>query len=332
MRRMVVVATMLAAVLATPLGHAQEDEMMSAEAKARFKEGVALTKAGKAGEARVKYVQVLALSPQSHSVLINLAVVEHELKRYADSYTHLRAYLSHPKADKDVAERARREMLPELTAKVAQLRILAKDGADVTVDGAVIGRAPLADTWVVEPGAHTIASYKQEAQINASAGQTREVDLRPPSLVSPAPSPTPAPSTTAPAPSGTFTAPPTPPPEERRSLVVPAIVAGVGVVAIGVGAGFALKARGDRDDADAMRAATPGVCASTQSASCSAYSSKLDDVRLGRTVAFTGYIVGGAALVGAVALYFVLPPKRVAGFLAPTVSSERAGLVLGGAF
>ena len=137
MRRLFVVATVLAAMLAAPLGHAQDDDMMSAEAKARFKEGVALTKTGKAAEARVKFIQVLALSPQSHSVLINLAVVEHELKRYADAYTHLRAYLAHPKAERDVAERARKEMLPELTAKVAQLKILAKDGADVTVDGAV---------------------------------------------------------------------------------------------------------------------------------------------------------------------------------------------------
>jgi len=329
MRRMLVVATMLAAVLATPLGHAQEDDMMSAEAKARFKEGVLLTKAGKAGEARVKYIQVLALSPQSHSVLINLAVVEHELKRYADAYTHLRAYLAHPKADKEVAARARREMLPDLTSKVGQLRILAKDGADVTVDGANVGRAPLADTWVVEPGAHTVAASKQEAQISVTAGQTRDVDLTPPSA--PPPTPTAAPSTTATS-SPPFTPPPTPPPEEHRSLVVPGIVAGVGLVAIGVGAGFALKARGDLDDADTMRAATPGVCASTQSATCTAYASKLDDAKLGRTVALTGYVVGGAALVGAVALYFVLPPKRTAGFLAPAVSSDRAGLVLGGAF
>ena len=69
-----------------------------------------------------------------------------------------------------------------------------------------------------------------------------------------------------------------------------------------------------------------------QSTSCSTYASKLDDAKLARTVALTGYIVGGAALVGAVALYFVLPPKRVAGFVAPVVSADGSGLVAGGAF
>lgn len=304
MRKLLLVTTLLAALSTTAESRAQEEEVMSVEAKARFKEGLALMKGGRMLEARAKYLQALAVAPQAYTPLLNLAIVEFELKKYPESYVHLRSFLNHPKAEPKLVEGVKKEMLPELTAKVAQLRILAKDGADVTVDGSVVGRAPLAETWVVEPGSHTIASYKQEAQINALAGQTRDVDVRPPAP--PVPAPTPAPSATT---SASFTPPPTPPPERpsnTRYYVAGGLAVGA-VAGLAVGTWMGISANEKVNDTADLRAANPGACANRGSATCVDADTRANDASKGRLVSILAFGVGGAFALGSLATLVLWP-------------------------
>lgn len=310
MRWLVRAVTLAALVLASSVASAQDGELTTAEAKARFKEGLALTRAGKTAEARIKYIQVLALEPQAHGVLLNLAIVENDLKRHADAFVHLRAFLNHPKADPQLQEKARREILPELFGKVGQARVLAKDGAEITVDGSPAGRAPLADALVLDPGTHKIAAGAQSADVTLAGGQSRDVDLRP--SLAPTPAPTPAPtSTQAPAPSYTFTPPPPPPPEKGTTkwIVGGGLAAGA-VAGIAVGAGFGLAAGKTADDVDGIQSRQPGGCRDRQSAVCQDVAAKISDLDRQRTLSFIGYGAGAVLGVGAVVAVLVWPSGR----------------------
>ena len=91
-------AWMTAVAFAVGLGmyasvaRAEEDETLSAVANARFKEGVALLGAKKFAQARVSFLQILALEPGNPKVLINLAIAEHGSGHYVDALKHLKEY------------------------------------------------------------------------------------------------------------------------------------------------------------------------------------------------------------------------------------------------
>lgn len=320
-------AAIAALALATP-APSRADER--SEAEARFYEGTALYSKGKYDEARLKFAQAYAVLKKP-AVVYNLAKTEALTLRAVDATNHFREYLKTAAPSKERAD-AERE-LQDQTKLVTLVEVQAPEGAGLFLDGEQVGLSPLADSLVVAPGPHTVTARvgdaKQEKAFTGSRGETLKL-----SFVFEKASPAPAPSaSSAPPPSATAPVPTYPPPvEERRSIVVPAIVGAAGVIALGVGAGFALKARGDRDDADAIRTRAVAPCADRGSALCSEYSGKLDDASAARTIAITGYVVGGASLAAAVALYFVLPAKRVTAYAAPSLSTRGSGLVFGATF
>ena len=106
-------------------------DVMTAEAKARFRESLDFYKSHKNVEARTKYLQALALS-QSAAIYLNLAVVEYDLLMYPDALRHAKSYVVHPKAEPGKVEKLKKEMIPDLESKTAHLSVEGNIGCSTT--------------------------------------------------------------------------------------------------------------------------------------------------------------------------------------------------------
>ena len=227
-------------------------DVMTAEAKARFKEGLDLYKAHKNVEARTKYLQALALS-QAAAIYLNLAVVEYDLLMYPDALRHAKSYVVHPKAEPGKVEKLKKEMIPDLEAKTAHLSVEGQAGVAVFVDGEKVGVAPIADQVHVGPGEHTVSCGTVTKTVVVKAGDTATVivvirEATPPASATAPVAPPPSASTAPSASSSTSPPPAFPdPPKEGRSTagwVVPISLAALGVGA-GVAGGVFLSKSGD---------------------------------------------------------------------------------------
>jgi hypothetical protein len=285
---------------------------MTAEAKARFREGLEFYKAHKNMEARAKYLQALALS-QSAGIYLNLAIVEYDLLMYPDALRHAKAYVLHPKAEPGKVEKLKKEMIPELEAKTAHLSVEGQAGQAVFVDGEKIGVAPINDQVHVAPGEHTVACGTITKTVVVKAGDTAQVivvvrevspppsasaSVAPPPSASAAPRPVPSASASAKPPEV-----PVGPPKEGGGggkWIGPAAFGAVGVGGLVVGIVFAGNANGAHDDQLAISKAAGGhACTVHGSATCTAYLSKGSDADSAATVSVVAYGVGGLGLAGA---------------------------------
>jgi hypothetical protein len=254
------------------------------------------------------------------------------------------------KARKLYEERQRAEaLLKEVLAKVASVTVrVAPEGAEVAVDGVVVGAAPLAAPVFLEPGEHAIAArldgYERARQvITAKAGTVETVELR---LESSAPTVTPGPAATMPpaaAPqgetvgTGVGSAPQGGAADGTRKAVL--IAGGVTAgVAAGVGVVLAVLASGKSADADEKAAALERdggaeACAGGQrAAACGELRGMREDASTFTNVA--AWTLIGAGVVGAGTLvYWLAAPRaetRGAVQVAPAVGVRGGGLLVRG--
>jgi len=319
---------------------------MTAEAKARFKEGLDLYKAHKNVEARAKYLQALALS-QAAAVYLNLAVVEYDLMLYPDALRHAKAYVLHPKAEPAKVDKLKKEMIPDLESKTAHLSVEGQPGQPVFVDGEKVGVAPIADQVHVAPGEHTVACGSITKTVVVKAGDTTTVIVvintppTPSASTSPPPSATPAASTapppsasTAPVPSASATV--EPPKEGHRSTVgwvVPISLVALGAGGIVGGVVFNSAANGKHDDG--IKARGGQNCTGNTSPGCQQAAQDASDEQSDKNLSTAMFITGGAFVVGGV-VAFLLWPKDTAtpqsSYLVPSVGKSGVGLIYGTSF
>jgi len=153
------------------------------EADALFRQGNSLYKEQRWADARAAFASAWHLK-KAHDIAANLAYAEMKLGRFRDAAEHLAfAVKSWPptgKADKrayavEGLQLAKREV-GTLTIQVSIPR------ADVLVDGALVGQAPLGDDVFVEPGSHTIeakrAGYEDAREaVQAAKGSAQTVTV-----------------------------------------------------------------------------------------------------------------------------------------------------------
>ncbi len=318
---------------------------MTAEAKARFREGLDFYKAHKNTEARAKYLQALALS-QSAAIYLNLAIVEYDLLMYPDALRHAKAYVLHPKAEAAKVDKLKREMIPDLESKTAHLSVEGQAGVAVFVDGEKVGVAPIADQVHVAPGEHTVACGTVTKTVVVKAGDTATVIVVIREAVPPAASATPS-ATVAP-PAGASTTPqraassaapaPAPsvgPPQEGRSTLGWALPISGGVVGVaGVVGGVVFL--GNASDAHNKGVAARGNenCTGSTSAGCQQASKYADDEQSAKNLAVGGFIVGGIGVVGGVVAWLLLAPRGTVStsYVTPLVGRDGAGVVYGTSF
>jgi PEGA domain/Tetratricopeptide repeat len=137
--------------------------------------GVDAFRAGNYEEARRAFAECYQLMPKS-DVLRNLSISEIQSGHYVSAARHLKQLLAAPG---DLPSNVREEAtsrLAQAEAQIGQLDIgVDVTGAEITIDGNVIGRSPLESNWYIEPGQHEIiiskAGYPIESrQVFALAG------------------------------------------------------------------------------------------------------------------------------------------------------------------
>jgi hypothetical protein len=335
MRSLGFVVTLLALIALHGTARSQQPEQQSADAARQadehFWKGKALLKAGNVRGAYEEYKAAFGLR-KSFDAAANLGNLELSLGMPRDAAEHLafslRTYA--PTGTTPATLERTRQLLAQARAQVATLTIQVNvDGAEVTIDGQVVGRSPIAEEVYVDPGSRTLearlAAYPTaRVTISAEKGASQQVALK---LDAPAPPPTGSATTT-------------PPP--RRSRVPGVVLASVGGAALATGIGLyaggrAMVASG-ADERDAILKVGHACVTGALN-----YDARCPEVKSTATTANAlqkagvGLMVGaGAAAVGTV-IYFVVPTSsagtKSSGLrVMPAVSPGNAGLVLSGSF
>lgn len=155
---------------------------LSAQVKQLFDAGKAAAKKLDWEKARTFFLSAWRI--QEHPlVALHLGRAELNLGRMRDAAEHL-SYFLRESPNVDAAERREIEpMLARARARVGAVRIaVSPPGAEVLVDGVVIGKAPLSGLVFVEPGARKIAARAEgyvaaERAVTLMPGGEARVDL-----------------------------------------------------------------------------------------------------------------------------------------------------------
>lgn len=205
--------------IGAPSAFAQDDAITEV-ARQRYNEGVKAFDAGKYEDARSAFLQAYALK-RHPAVLLNLGLSEARSNHPEDAGNHLQQFLREF-TSASAEERATAEKAIADAKKKASRIIIAVDtmGADVSVDGALVGKSPVPDPVFVKPGKHVVVGQANgkttTVTVETKLGQDASASL---ALggggATPVPVPTPEPTPTPTIPALPPTAPPsatTPPP------------------------------------------------------------------------------------------------------------------------
>ena len=173
-RTSLVAACALVLAMAAPaLADDPPSEKDKAVASARFKKAVELYKSGDVRAALIEFRRAYKLAPTFH-LLFNIGQASAELRDYVDAYNSFTQYLEDG-GDKIGDER--REMveqeLERLKSYLARLKLsVSVAGAEITVDGVVVGTSPLSEPLLVSAGRRTLVVTR-----DGHAPWERAVDL-----------------------------------------------------------------------------------------------------------------------------------------------------------
>ena len=196
---------------------AQPTDAVTEVARQRYKEGVKAYEAGKFEDARAAFLQAYALK-RVPAVLLNLGQSELRTSppHYEDAGNHLQQFLREHTAATPDEKAAAEKGIADVKKKSAQVSVIVDaPGADIAIDGTVVGKSPLADPVFVKPGKHAVAASGGGKSANdafdAQIGATKSVTL---ALAGAAPPIAPVSPPVGPAPPlSPPLAPTTPPPE-----------------------------------------------------------------------------------------------------------------------
>lgn len=301
-------------------------------------------KAGQYEKAREFYAAAYK-QKADYGTLLLLAQAEAKANKYRDAAEHLEIYLreakSAPADDRATADK----LFVEVTSKLATWYVkVSVDGADVYLDGKLVGKSPLPAPLFVEPNTHEIEAKKEgflpEKDMLVAAPNTESettLGMKPaPVEVKPKEEPKEKP----------IVAPPPPPSPKWRTY---GIIGGGALTALGLGLGVGLTVsagtKGDEADAQLaeLRRTTPntfGVCGGNQfplnQAGCTKLTDTLSSQDARANGAVAGFVIAGVGAVGTVGLImlpkFSFGRKLMAMKLTPVIGLDRMGGTLTGTF
>jgi tetratricopeptide (TPR) repeat protein len=311
-RLLLIVCLGLAAV--APAARAEEapapapagTEESKAAAHVHFDKGLAASNEQRFGEAAVEFEKAFQLWPDFR-VLYNIGKVRVALGRAAEAADAFEAYLD--KGGDQIPPERREEVRDAIAAalgRVATVNVrVSPDGAEIRVDGRLVGVSPLAAPVRVTEGRHTVEALLpsrpvQLREIDVPGASTLDVSLDFPvaaKLAAPAPAP----------PAAALVDKPAARDSTRLRHAVGYGLAGAGIAATIVGAVIAYRAANDANSArarlvDAATPAPPGVPSDTK------YDAAKTDFDAAKTRNQLGWALVGfgvAALVGGGALVLV---------------------------
>ena len=319
MRRYLLVACFLSALSFATRAHA--DDAAMAEAQARFKEGLELADNAKYEEARLKFLQAVAVL-KAPAVLFNLASTEQKTGHDVEAIEHYRAFLTTGASDTRITDAMRdkaRANIAELLKNVGQIAIEAPAGAKISVDGKPLDAAPN-EPIPVTAGKHTVdaahAGKVKSLTVDAKVGAVEKArfDFTPDAA-------------------GTYQ----PPVGGQGSRWSTARIVTVGALAAGAvtGAALAVVFRFSAlDNVDQAKGLLQGTgCVGVDSPTCTKVKQLEKDRDTNVTVSTVSFVAAAAFTAGAVAaVYFWPTSKERAARLVPAAAPGYGGLSFVGRF
>jgi hypothetical protein len=315
-------SALLLAATAPAFGQAQPGSVADTAATARvsqlYNDGV---NAAKNGDWKTAYESFLAAWKirQHPQLAANLGRAELNLGKHRDAAEHLAYFLREAKGIGKNDQAMARLLLNQAKRRVATVTVtVTRPGAEVLVDGLVVGVSPLAGEVFIEPGAHRF-----EARVGAvlgapviekmAVGGLHEVELE---VNVPAQVEAPEEASTGPS---------------TAVLVAGGAITGAAVIAgvvFTLGANERVRKVRSYPDYDqcyvARAAAAPGNCAEIDA--------EQRDANLFSNLAFWSFIGAGAVGVTTVA-YALFSPRRATAmgtWMAPVATAGGAGVSVGG--
>jgi hypothetical protein len=303
---------------AQPLPGAGLGGTASDEADTLFRKGNDLYKQEKWTEAEQAYRAAWDLK-KTHDIASNLGHTEMKLGQYRDAAEHYDFALRHhpPTAGAEKKREYVQKGLTEAMKQVGTVRVhVDPPGAEVFVDGKLVGTSPLEADVYVDPGRHAFTAKvpgRADAQqtVDAVKGSVQDCAL----VLGPQTGPAPAAAATKPGAMKPAGAPGTPAVRGGDSDAGPnvgLVIAG-SVLAVGglvAGAAFTAVANGKSGDAAALRdklGGTNSACYGATAGDCTTLSDTLGKAKTFTQLAATGFVVGGAA--AALTLTYALWPR-----------------------
>jgi hypothetical protein len=330
--------TVVALELVHGAAHAEPGGVAHTEAdrnRARdlMREGNELYGEGQLAEAYEKYRQAWR-SAQSFDIACNLGGTASVLSMNRDAAEYLdyclRHYAASSRPEAVAAEQRARAAFEVVRSKVAAVNVrVTPAGAEVFVDGASVGRAPLEAAVFVEAGPHRFEARQAGLEtavvdLNAKRGETVEASLE---LVTASGAPAPAEDPEQ----GAKDAPNSPPSDAPRKNYVPAIVTtSVGGLALAGGVVFLIVRSGKQSDASkalgAIEGKNPCGEGTPHAAECGEVSELSDQAATFGTLSLASF---GVAAGAGVATYLLWPKDAgVTGFhsVRPNVAASHSGV------
>ncbi|WP_437782973.1 PEGA domain-containing protein [Sorangium sp. So ce1097] len=314
----------------------EETDALTDKARQLYEEGRQAAAAGKWADAHASFLAAWAIKPH-YQIASNLGVTCLMLGRNREAAEYLTRYLREAPASKVKERQSAETSLKEALKKVASVTVeVAPAGAEVRVDGAIVGKAPLVDPVFLDPGEHEIGARleghepaKRPITVVAGGRETvvLQLDRRPSVQLGEQVDTAIAPVPGAP-----------------RDNVRTAVLVGGGIAAgTGVAAGvvFTLLANGRAGDAEGLRqeliAEGDGFaqCPDLNSVKCA----ELKDTVLAKVdltnAAFWSFVAGGA--IGAGTLVYGLVTMRPTESrptvqVVPLLGTGASGLLVSGTF
>ena len=270
-----------------------------------LKVGNAAFKAGDFAGAEKAYREAFAVK-KGYDIAGNLGTAELAQGKLREAAQHLAFTLRlFPITGEPAVHDQMQKAYDQCRRAVGAVRVkLDVKGAEVLVDGAPAGEAPLLDPVFVDPGEHVLEArldgYTGAAQrVTVDKGGEAEVVL----VLTPIPR--------------SVTTVVREVQARRRSLAPGLALAGVAVIGVGGGVGFLSASSSKKTEAESARTTLLAAHQSCVSGapnfagqqSCSALASKFKADDTFHDAAVGAFIVGGAAAVGT-AVYFLWPAKR----------------------
>jgi len=339
-------ALVVGALLAlAPLSDASAQQHLSAqdEANARFQTGLKYYDARDFESARLAFTQAYAVL-QKPGILLNLALSELYSNHVLEAIPHFEQYMKDPSTTSDRRDAAKKH-LDEALKKTGHLQIRTAAEADVKLDGRPLP-PPYTSLVHVLPGSHSVEARlgdkTKQATVDAKPGDTVAVDLV---FENAPPTPPPDPIATSPSsPTPTASPPPSPPTEPTERETFWGLRSVGGLIVAGVGAGvlvFGIVRKNDEASAskhvDDLKAQLPrDACfGGSTTPACGDLASSIDERDSAKSQGNAALVIGIAAVVvgtAAVVSAVLVPHKRAAGRVVPSVGPGYAGLVLSNSF
>jgi hypothetical protein len=162
---------------------AQSPEKNLAEAQSRYKAGMSLYDDGAYDAARVQFERAYELAP-SYKILYNIGLVYKQLNEFVASLKALQRYIKEGGAEVPDDRKAEvNKLIDTLRGIIASASVRVNiDGAEVTVDDAVVAKSPTNEPILLNPGKRKIGAkmpgrIPDSKVITVASGDKATVDL-----------------------------------------------------------------------------------------------------------------------------------------------------------